>query len=260
MQHGTGRERQTSAGPSTAPSSSLVSSLRVALSDPALRRLAPAWLTINAVVGLWLTLAGPILASPQTLQGQYLVGRFTPTQVGGVILAYVVVLAIGVTAWGYILSYVPRVRALRIALSAMLVVCLLLFLLNSSGDWPDAWRWLLTPVAALAVMVESGFTPAALSYLADVIGESKGRGAAMGIYMTLMGLGGFLGLAIGGIFSALALNGLVLGTVILALAGLAAVATLPEVGLASGQRTGHNGGNDKYGTGTIQTHYGGTDG
>lgn len=138
MQHGTGRERQTSAGPSTAPSSSLVSSLRVALSDPALRRLAPAWLTINAVVGLWLTLAGPILASPQTLQGQYLVGRFTPTQVGGVILAYVVVLAIGVTAWGYILSYVPRVRALRIALSAMLVVCLLLFLLNSSGDWPDA--------------------------------------------------------------------------------------------------------------------------
>lgn len=82
----------------------------------------------------------------------------------------------------------------------------------------------------------------------------------MGIYMTLMGLGGFLGLAIGGIFSALALNGLVLGTVILALAGLAAVATLPEVGLASGQRTGHNGGNDKYGTGTIQTHYGGTDG
>ncbi len=238
----------------------LVSSLRIALSDPLLRRLAPAWLAINAVVGLWLTLAGPILASPQPVQGQYLVGLFTPTQVGGVILGYVIVLAVGVTGWGFVLNLVGRVRALRVALSAMLVVSFLLYLLNSSGGWPDAWRWILSAIAALAVMVESGFTPAALSYLADVIGGSKGRGAAMGIYMALLGLGSFVGVAIGGIFSALALNGLVLGTVILALAGLAAVATLPEVGLASGQRTGHNGGNDKYGTGTIQTHYGGTDG
>ncbi len=216
--------------PSAPAQSSVLISLRLALADGSLRRLAPAWLAINAVVGLWLTLAGPILASPQPVPGQYLVGLFTPTQVGTIMLGYVAVFAVGVTAWGFALAFVPRVRALRITLLAMLVVCFLLYLLNGSGEWPDSWRWGLVAIAALIVMVESGFTPAALSYLADVVGGSKGRGAAMGIYMLLLGLGNFLGVAIGGIFSAQAFNGLVLGTLILAVAGLVAVTALPEVG------------------------------
>ena len=55
----------------------------------------------------------------------------------------------------------------------------------------------------------------------------------MGIYMALLGLGHFIGLAIGGIFRALAFNGLVLGTVILAVAGLLAVARRAVVRLPS---------------------------
>jgi len=36
-------------------------------------------------------------------------------------------------------------------------------------------------MTALCIMIESGFTPAALSLLAGAIGAQAGRGAAMGI-------------------------------------------------------------------------------
>ena len=38
-------------------------------------------------------------------------------------------------------------------------------------------------------MVESGFTPAALVWLTGSLGPSTGRGAAMGAYSVLLGLG-----------------------------------------------------------------------
>jgi hypothetical protein len=37
-------------------------------------------------------------------------------------------------------------------------------------------------------MVESGFTPAALAFLAGVVGAQAGRGAAMGIYSMMLGI------------------------------------------------------------------------
>jgi len=42
-------------------------------------------------------------------------------------------------------------------------------------------------------MVESGFTPAALSLLAGAIGAQAGRGAAMGIYSVLLSIGAIVG-------------------------------------------------------------------
>jgi MFS family permease len=62
-------------------------------------------------------------------------------------------------------------------------------------------------------MVESGFTPAALSLLAGAIGAQAGRGAAMGIYSVLLSIGAiagsFLAAALG---QALAVDGLIYGT------------------------------------------------
>ena len=42
-------------------------------------------------------------------------------------------------------------------------------------------------------MVESGFTPAALSLLARAIGAQAGRGAAMGVYSVLLSIGAIVG-------------------------------------------------------------------
>lgn len=202
--------------------------LRLALTDPRLRRLAPAWLAMNAIVGLWLThivfqLSGTHVA------GQYLVGRFSSSQVGVILLGYALVFGAGVTVWGFALAHMSRVRALRINLAAMLLVCLCLYALNTSEGWPPWLRWSLVVLTAGAIMVESGFTPTALAYLADVAGQREGRAAAMGIYTVLLGIGTALGAGLGGLLArSMALNGLILGTVGLALLAMVALILLPD--------------------------------
>ena len=201
-----------------------------AAKDPALLRLAPAWLCINAIVGLWL---GPTLTFLFTLdnrQGQFLTGLFAkePERVGIVLLGYAVVFAIGVTLWSFVLHRFARKTVLTAALVAMLLVCLGLYLLNQSGAWPAWVRVVILVITAILIMVESGFTPAALSLLADLVGAQNGRGAAMGIYNVLLSLGSLAGSILGGILAQqFFINGIVYGTLVMALIALLTVRALP---------------------------------
>ncbi len=200
--------------------------LRHAWADPLLRRLAPAWLAMNAIIGMWLTHIGFQLSGPPAV-GQFLVGRFSASHVGYILLGYALVFAAGVTAWGYLLARIPRVRALRITIVGMLLACVWLYLLNASAAWPPWVRWAVVALLIVSVLIESGFTPAGLTYLADVAGQSDGRGAAMGIYTLLLGLGSALGAGLGGwLAQSLALNGIILGTVGLALLAVIGLALL----------------------------------
>src|SRR5260370_42066132 len=81
----------------------------------------------------------------------------------------------------------------------MLGVSAGLWLLNHMGDQPLRLRWMLTVVIAAFIMVESGFTPAALSLLAGAVGPGVGRGVAMGIYSFLLSLGALGGSVLAGI-------------------------------------------------------------
>ena len=116
----------------------------------------------------------------------------------------------------------PRIslqRALRITLTAMLIVCGEFFLLNHIGS--EKARWVIGGITAISIMVESGFTPAALSLLSGAIGAQAGRGAAMGIYSVLLSvgaiLGSFMAAAMGGRF---AVDGLIYGTLAMAITAL----------------------------------------
>ena len=130
----------------------------------------------------------------------------------------------------------PIPRALRIALVAMLAVCLGLFLLNHSGGRTSAIRWAIGAATAVCVMVESGFTPAALSLLAGAIGAQAGRGAAMGIYSVLLSIG-----AIGGSLLAAALgnrfavDGLIYGTLAMAVVAMALLGRLDRAEIIDGR-------------------------
>jgi predicted MFS family arabinose efflux permease len=79
----------------------------------------------------------------------------------------------------------------------------------------------LVPVLAvflvISIMIQSGFTPAALAYLADITEDhSSNRGAIMGLYSVFLGLGQFLGASLGGPFVDLAgADGMILSTVLL---------------------------------------------
>jgi MFS family permease len=207
--------------PAVPPSDHPLSGLRHALTDPLLRRLAPAWLAVNAIIGLWLTHIGFQLSGPR-VAGQALVGSLRPDAVGTILLGYAVALGVGIVAWSYALAVVGRLRALRWSLAALLVFCAALYTLNLPLGWSDDATRGLAILAALAIALGSGFTPAALAYLSDVIAGGEGRGAALGIYTALFSIGGALGAGLGGVLAQwFALNGLIAGT-----AGLIVIAFL----------------------------------
>ncbi len=201
-----------------------VSDLVRALRNAQLRRLVPVWLCMNAIVGLWL---GPTLAfllTRRPLTGQFLDGVFAAhtERVGWMLLGYSLVFGAGVAAWSRVLPRIALPRALRVTLLAMLGVSGELLAFNHLA-WPPA-RWPLAGVTAVTIMVESGFSPAALALLAGALGaEAGGGGAAMGIYSALLGIGAAFGSGLAAALGvAFGVDGLVYGTA--ALAGLALLA------------------------------------
>jgi len=199
-----------------------------ALREPRLRRLAPIWLCVNAIIGLWLGPTLTFLMTQPPVRGQFLAGVFVnePHMIGWVSLWFTLVFSIGVTAWSVVLPKVTAERALLIGLVAMPGVCAGLFLLNHLTGESVAARWIIGGVTALLVMIESGFTPAALSLLADAIGAQAGRGAAMGIYSVLLSLGAIAGSLLAAVLgNAFSVDGLIYGTIGLAVIALLLVRT-----------------------------------
>ena len=115
----------------------------------------------------------------------------------------------------------------------MLFVCVGMLLFNHVALNHPAIHWTVGGLTALCIMVESGFTPAALALLAGAIGAQAGRGAAMGIYSVLLSVG-----AIGGSLMAavlgkrFAVDGLIYGTLAMAVLALFLVRRLEPKQLA----------------------------
>jgi predicted MFS family arabinose efflux permease len=198
-----------------------------ALHEPALRRLAPVWLCANAIIGLWLGPAFSFLITVRSSSGQFLVGLLaeTPQTIGWVLLGYSIIFGAGVTCWSFMLPRMKLVRALRISLFAMFVACAGLYLFNHAHS--ASRRWIIGILTSVSIMVESGFTPAALSLLAGAIGSEAGRGAAMGIYSVLLSLGAILGsLLAGWLGSVWSVDGLIYGTAVMAAIALVLIQTL----------------------------------
>ena len=130
----------------------------------------------------------------------------------------------GVLAWSIILPRMQLHRVLRINLVAMLAVCIGLLLFNHSGKMPDSVRWTIGIITSLSIMVESGFTPAALALLAGAVGSAAGRGAAMGIYSLLLSAGAIMGsLLAAGLAQWFAVDGLIFGTLAMAVIALSLI-------------------------------------
>ena len=204
-------------------SAQAISGFYTALKEPSLQRLAPVWLCVNTIVGLWLGPTLPFLLTHRAAGNQFLDGIFSnqPEHVGWLLLGYSLIFGIGVTAWSFVLPRISEQRALRTALVAMVAVCLGLFLLNHSGGESPAVRRAIGSLIALCIMIESGFTPAALSLLAGAIGAQAGRGAAMGIYSVLLSIGAIVGsLLAAALGQGFAVDGLIYSTFAMAIIAL----------------------------------------
>jgi predicted MFS family arabinose efflux permease len=182
---------------------------------PALRHLAPVWLCVNCIVGLWLGSTLPFLLTRTPATRQFLDGVFAgePSRVGMVLLCYSLVFALGVTLWSFILPRLSLRVAMRITLAAILPACAGFYLFNHTAPGAHTSRWALGAATAAAVIVESGFTPAALAWLAGTLPPQSGRGAAMGIYSVLLSLGAILGSLLAGLLGKrFAIDGLLYAT------------------------------------------------
>ena len=215
------------------PQQQAVEGLRLTLQDEHVRRLAPVWLCVNAVTGLWLgpTLAFLMTAPPSPHRSQFFDGLYAadPRRFGWVLLGYALLFATGVTGWSLALPRVGIHRAMLVSLATMLPVCLGFYLVNHAGGANTMYRWTVGTATALLILIESGFTPAALSWLAGSLHGGLGKGSAMGIYSVLLSVGAIVGSLMAGWLGKLfRFDGLLLGTVLLAVAGLVLMSRIPR--------------------------------
>jgi MFS family permease len=187
---------------------------------------------MNAIVGLWLGPTLYFLLTTRSTDSQLLSGLFAgnPPGLGWLLFGYSLVFASGILVWSRVLPRIELRRALRVSLVAMLAVSPCLLVLNHMADQPLSLRWFLTAIIAVLIMVESGFTPAALSLLAAAVGPGVGRGSAMGIYSFLLGVGALIGsLLAAAAGRSLAIDGLIYVTIALAVLAVVLLSRLtPE--------------------------------
>jgi MFS family permease len=172
------------------------------LSAPRVAGFAPAWIAINAVLGIWINLTARILTDRSgSFAHQILVGPFNSFQAGNIRAGYAFFFIIGILIWSVFFPNLKKITAMLIGSGGLFASCLLILAINHQ---PALNAPLVLPLAillVLSIMVQSGFTPAALAHLADITESyTTDRGAIMGLYSVFLGLGQFLGASIGGIF------------------------------------------------------------
>ena len=181
--------------------------IRSALTTGQVLRFAPAWLAINMLPGLWLNnVTGQVVNASGRFPDQLIFGILghvaNPgtriSMAGGVVLG---LFTTGVLLWSLVVSRFRRPSLMLACAFGLPVVVVAVFLLNHAGSLNNPLVPLYLGIAMLALMVVSGFTPAALTYLADITEKSPvNRGAIMGLYTVLFGLGQFIGEFLGGPF------------------------------------------------------------
>jgi MFS family permease len=214
-------------------------SIRAALSSSRILRFVPAWLAINMILGAWLNnVVGQLVETSGRFPNQLLYGIFAEnaragTQISIYGSAVFGVFGLGIALWSLTFGRFRRTSVMLVSAVGLFILCGFIFALNHVGD-PSASKAvrLGDPLVAfyaagalIAFMIVSGFTPAALTYLADVTEDDpRDRGAIMGLYSVFFGVGQLFGTLIGGPFvDWRGMDGLITFTAIL---GLGATFTL----------------------------------
>jgi MFS family permease len=197
----------------------------VLVTSPKVWRFVPAWLAINAVLGVWLNHAARQLTRTAVFPDQILTGGFSAASAGALFAIFALVFAGGILLWGLVLGRLRKTSVMLLTAGGLLLAVVAVLALN---HLPSLASPLVLPVGAVfaaGLLIMSGFTPAALAYLADITEDYQGdRGAIMGLYSVFLGVGQFAGSALGGPFADWrGMDGIMVVTAIL---GLFAVVTV----------------------------------
>ena len=197
---------------------------------PRLFVFLPAWICINALIGVWLSSQLTfVLSMHEHNRSQLLIGVASGPN-GGHLLSlilggFALFFGLSLLFWAFFLNRVPRIRLMLTSIFGVYLACIALYGINHRGEGNDFWLFIWIPLLLIGVFAETSFAPSALSYLADISEEAaKDRGLLMGLYSIFLGLGQILGNGIGGIFArGFGFDGLVYFTVLLASVALASL-------------------------------------
>lgn len=202
------------------------------LKEPSLRSFIPAWLAINAVVGVMGNLVQPTLLQPKDgtvspFPNQVLDGKFTVGQAAFAFVGIGLVFMLGIFLWSLVYARVRKTDVMLISVGGLGLACLAMYFINDQV-LPTTWGpWVMLPVLAIGIFLMSGFTPVALGYLAEISGTRiEHRGAVMGLYSVFLGLGQLIGSGGGGVFVqglGQGFNGIILAVFLLGIIALVAV-------------------------------------
>jgi predicted MFS family arabinose efflux permease len=171
------------------------------ISSPRVASFAPAWIAVNAVLGVFINLTARVLTDKGTHPGQLLMGAFDSFQAGNIRALYAIVFVLGILLWSLIFAQLNKTTVMLIGTGGLFMTCALLYGINHQ---PSLHAPLVLPLALLlfvSIVIQSGFTPAALAHLADITEEfSSDRGAIMGLYSVFLGVGQVIGASLGGPF------------------------------------------------------------
>jgi MFS family permease len=126
----------------------------------------------------------------------------TPKQFGNGFATLAVFFAIGVLAWSFVLGRYRKTSVMLISTLSLFALLMTVFGLNHLESFSSPFYYLLLGSLLIEVLILSGFTPAALTYLADVTeGYAADRGSIMGLYSVFLGIGQLIGTSVGGYFA-----------------------------------------------------------
>jgi MFS family permease len=188
-------------------------------SSPEVAGFAPAWIAVNAVLGIWINLSARVLTAQGSFPGQLLVGHFSSVQAGNVRAIYAVFFVLGIAGWSLFYAAMRKTTVMLIGVGGLFLTCLFMVVINHQASLNAPLVLPLAVLLVVSILVQSGFTPAALAHLADITqGHADNRGAIMGLYSVFLGLGQFLGTSLGGPFiDWIGADGMILSTALLGL-------------------------------------------
>ncbi|HVG21278.1 MAG TPA: MFS transporter [Blastocatellia bacterium] len=174
---------------------------REVFKSPAVWMFIPAWLSVFSIVGMWTNHSPRLMTSEQNYGNQLLTGINT-VKFGNSFAALAVVFGMGILGWSFILGRYRKTSVMLVATGGLFVTLAAVYGFNHVESFSSALYYPLLASLLFGIIVLSGFTPAALTYLADVTESySEDRGSIMGLYSVFLGVGQLLGTATGGYFA-----------------------------------------------------------
>lgn len=175
---------------------------RVLLRSRAVWMFIPAWLAIFSVIGVWINNSIRLLTGDEHRAGQLLMGHISTVQFGNGQAVLAIVFAAGILVWSFILARYRKTSVMLVAVIGLFILLGTVYGLNHLGTFSSPLYYPLMAGLLVGIGLLSGFTPAALTYLADVTESyAEDRGSIMGLYSVFLGVGQLLGAVTGGYFA-----------------------------------------------------------